>query len=111
MGPKERTWAWGWTTSHPLPWLRLFFAVGGVNPEPQLLSWVSGATAPADSIEDGGLPGPHRASDPDVESAEEVGGLSDHVLKVSKTQFAIAVQVSLLNDLVTHQHHLILIQL
>lgn len=51
------------------------------------------------------------SSDADVESAEKIRGLSDHVLKVSKTQLAITIQVSFLDDFVTYKHYLILIQL
>lgn len=51
------------------------------------------------------------SSDADVESAEKIWGLGDHVLKVSKAQLAITIQVSFLDDFVTYKHYLILIQL
>lgn len=51
------------------------------------------------------------SSDADVESAEKIRGLGDHVLKVSKAQLAITIQVSFLDDFVTYKHYLILIQL
>lgn len=50
-------------------------------------------------------------SDPDVKGAEEVGSLGNHVLKVREAQLAVAVQVGLLDDLVTHEHYLVLVQL
>lgn len=48
------------------------------------------------------------SSDPNMEGAEEVGGLGDHGLEVGEAPLAVAVQVTFLSDLVAHEQHLVL---
>lgn len=51
------------------------------------------------------------SSDPNMEGAEEVGGLGDHGLEVGEAPLAVAVQVTFLSDLVAHEQRLVVLQL
>lgn len=86
----EGSWAWSLTC-----------LLGCTGPAAPLLLGVSRLQPPR---------GPPHPSQPLGAAPEEVRGLGDHVLKC-EAQLAVTVEVGLFDDLVTHQHHLVPVQL